>query len=237
MTGRSREVWSSRRSLADVFFRYGRAAYDWMYRRGAPWEGSTRPDFVELLSTGKVSPDTVGPRAIDIGCGIGDYSRMLAGHGFDVSGVDLSPVAIERARAGSDGDNPRFVVADLLDLPDDVGGPFDLLVDIGTLDDFPRSKRPQAVDVMSSLARPGSTLYLWCFYGRDRDLPSISFQGPSRFLAPGIAPGELEALFAEGGRSNRSQQARAITGRRSSRRDAPIRFAMRRFDGPARRLV
>lgn len=186
-------------TLADVFFRFARPMYDWMYRRGAPWEGSTKHDFVELLSAGRISPETVGPKAIDIGCGIGDYSRLLARHGFDVLGVDLSPVAIERARSASCADerSPRFVNADLLDLPPEVSGPFDLLVDIGTLDDFPRSRRPEAVDVITSLARPGSVLYLWCFYGRDRDLPVVSFQGASRYLAPGIDPDELEALFAD----------------------------------------
>lgn len=197
VTARQRS-WSSQWSLADVFFRYGRGIYDWMYRRGAPWEGSTKDDFVGLLSTGRISPDTIGPKAIDIGCGIGDYSRLLAGHGFDVCGVDLSPVAIERARSASDPEagSPRFVNCDLLDLPPEVSGPFDLLVDIGTLDDFPRSKRPRAVEVITSLARSGSVLYLWCFYGRDRDLPVVSFQGASRYLAPGIDPDELDALFA-----------------------------------------
>lgn len=191
---------SQRRTLADLFFRHGRTIYDWMYRRGAPWEGSTKPDFVELLSSGRISPGTVGPKAIDIGCGIGDYSRLLAGHGFDVCGVDLSSVAIERARSASDPEagSPRFVNCDLLDLPPEVSGPFDLLVDIGTLDDFPRSRRRDAVDVFTSLARPGSVLYLWCFYGRDRDLPVVSFHGPSRYLAPGIEPEELRALFADG---------------------------------------
>ncbi len=107
-------------------------------------------------------------------------------------------MAIERARSGSDpsGADPRFVLADLLDLPREVEGPFDLLVDIGTLDDFPRSRRPQAADAITALSHSGSTLYLWCFFGRDEELPAVSFQGASRCLAPGIAPGELEALFA-----------------------------------------
>ncbi len=198
MSAPDRSTWASRWTLADLFFHYARSAYDWMYRRGAPWEGSTKADFVDLLSSERLSPGTVGPKAIDIGCGIGDYSRMLSARGFDVCGIDLSPVAIERARRGldPDGANPRFVVANLLDLRGEVEGPFDLLVDIGTLDDFPRSKRAQAADAITSLSRCGSTLYLWCFYGRDEELPAVSFQGASRYLAPGIAPGELRALFA-----------------------------------------
>ena len=200
MTVQRRATGVPGRTIADVLSPYARTIYDWMYRRGAPWEGSTKDDFVGLLSAGRISPETVGPRAIDLGCGIGDYSRLLARYGFDVCGVDLSPVAIERAQSASglDAKSPRFVTGDILDLPEEVSGTFDLLVDIGTLDDFPRTRRPEAVDVITSLARPGSVLYLWCFYGRDRDLPLVSFQGASRYLAPGIEPSELHALFVAG---------------------------------------
>ena len=108
-------------------------------------------------------------------------------------------VDIQRARSASDpkASSPRFLTADLLDLPVEVRGPFDLLVDIGTLDDFPRTKRPDAVEMINSLARSGSLLYLWCFYGWDRELPMASFQGASRYLAPGIEPEELHVLFAD----------------------------------------
>jgi SAM-dependent methyltransferase len=200
MTTQMNRKGKPRKTLSDLAFRNARTIYDWMYRRGAPWEGSTKTDFVELLSSGRISPETVGVRAIDIGCGIGDYSRLLAEYGFDVSGVDLSPVAIERARSGtgSEAPSPGFVTADLLDLPEELNGPFDLLVDIGTLDDFPRSRRQDAANVITSLARPGSVLYLWCFYGRDRELPAVSFHGASRYLAPGIEPDELGGLFADG---------------------------------------
>lgn len=190
------EPTKARWTLGDLFFPFGRFAYDWMYRRGAPWEGSTKPDFVELLTSGRLSPETLGARALDIGCGIGDDSRLLALHGFDVCGVDLSPVAIDRARGVSSPSSkyPRFVVGDLLNLPDAIDGPFDLLVDIGTLDDFPRRRRPQAAAAITSLARTGSKLYLWCFFGRDDELPAVSFDGASRYLAPG-EPRELDAPF------------------------------------------
>jgi 2-polyprenyl-3-methyl-5-hydroxy-6-metoxy-1,4-benzoquinol methylase len=46
-------------------------------------------------------PDTRGTpmRLLDIGCGVGTISQLLAKRGFTVSGVDFSAVAIERARA------------------------------------------------------------------------------------------------------------------------------------------
>lgn len=185
-------------TLADVAFDRRRQVYDWMYRRGAPWDGhGPKPDLVALLESGRLDPATTGPRAIDIGCGTGTTSRLLAAHGFDVVGVDVSPVAIAAARdtPHDGGTAPRFAVADLLALPDELAGPYDLLVDIGTLDDFPRPLRPVGASVVAGLARPGSTLVSWCFYGHDRDLPRLSFSGPSRMGAPGIEPDELVALF------------------------------------------
>ena len=60
-----------------------------------PWNSETPPDaLVELVRSGKVKPC----RAIDLGCGAGNYAIYLAGIGFDVTGVDSSPTAIRFAR-------------------------------------------------------------------------------------------------------------------------------------------
>lgn len=184
-------------SLLDVFGRISRPFYDWMYRRGAPWESGPRVELVRLFESGAVTPETVGTRAVDIGCGTGADSVFLAEQGFDVVGFDLSPVAIEKARAAAEsaGVMAEFVVADIFDLP--AMGPFDFLFDGGTIDDFPPSRRPEVVQVINDLSRPGSILALWCFYGPDVDLPLFSFRGPSRWGAPGIEPGELTDLFGQ----------------------------------------
>ena len=42
-------------------------------------------------------------RALDVGCGTGTNALWLAQRGFDVLGVDLSPLAVEKARAKSAG--------------------------------------------------------------------------------------------------------------------------------------
>lgn len=184
-----------RRSLLDLFEPVSGPFYDWMYRRGAPWESGPRPELVTLVESGSVTPANVGPRAIDIGCGIGADTVFLAKRGFDVVGFDLSSVAIDKARAAAAdaGVMPEFVVADIFHLP--IEGPFDFLFDGGTIDDFPRSRRPRVVEIVNGLSRPGSTLALWCFYGRDADMPRLSFTGPSRWGAPGIEPGEMGDLF------------------------------------------
>ena len=183
-------------TLSDLFVRSPRPFYDWMYRRGAPWETGPRDALVDLLGSGRIGVEALGSRAIDLGCGSGANSILLARHGFDVTGVDLSPIAIEKARAASvDTPHPAFVVADLMDLPPELGGPYDLLIDSGTIDDFPPSRRPAVAEVVTSLARPGSVMVMWCFYARSGDLPAISFTGPSRWGSPSIEPDELVQLF------------------------------------------
>ena len=59
-----------------------------------PWNIETPPDvLVKLVESGEVKPC----KAIDFGCGAGNYAIYLAGKGFDATGVDLSPTAIQMA--------------------------------------------------------------------------------------------------------------------------------------------
>src|ERR1700680_267128 len=52
-----------------------------------------------------------GTRVLDVGCGVGRWSRLLAARGADVLGVDLSPTMIAQARqrggGGGGGDRRR----------------------------------------------------------------------------------------------------------------------------------
>ena len=131
----------------------GRRAYDLMYRFGAPWEGADRVELRALVARRAVrardapAPGHAAARAIDLGCGAGGVSIELAEAGFAVTGVDFSPVALRegagrrapaRARPGP---AVRFVAGDLTaGRVRGVEGPFDLLVDYGTLDDLPRAR-------------------------------------------------------------------------------------------------
>ncbi len=175
----------------------GRWLYDVLYRFGAPWEGEARTELVGLVASGRLSADVL-PRAIDLGCGSGANALFLADRGFEVVGVDFSAVALRKARARDPAGRVRWVRADLTasSIPE-VGGPFDLLVDYGTLDDLAGERRRQMAATIHRLSRPGSTFLLWCFYARRSELPIVSFSGPSRLATP-IEPGEEIALFGDG---------------------------------------
>lgn len=69
-------------------------------------------------------------RALDIGCGTGDYCGRLARDGFDATGIDLDPWMIEAARRRHPA--PTFRVMGM----EEVGrlqGPFDLAFCIGNV--------------------------------------------------------------------------------------------------------
>ncbi len=138
-----------------------------------PWDtGQPEPLLVEFVTSGAVTP---GP-TLEIGAGTGTNAIWLAERGFDVLGVDVSPVAVERAHAKMDGRalRCRFAAWDFLaaPLPD---GPFQFVFDRGCFHVFdePGERQRFAAQVAAALA-PGG---LW--------LSMIgSTEGPPREVGP-----------------------------------------------------
>jgi ubiquinone/menaquinone biosynthesis C-methylase UbiE len=111
-----------------------------------------------------VAPD--GARVLEIGCGPGHLSIRLARHGFEVTGVDLDPAMITRARANADrpgnGDQrrPLFLVGDVASLafPD---GSFDLIV--STLSMHHWADPTAGLAEIGRVLRPGGRALIWDF--------------------------------------------------------------------------
>jgi SAM-dependent methyltransferase len=100
------------------------------YRDGnLPWDtGRPSSELQRVLSR-----DTIRPcRALELGCGTGTNSVWLAQQGFEVTGIDVAPLAIEQAekRAQAAAVRVRFVVADVLQLPV-LAAPFEFFFDRG----------------------------------------------------------------------------------------------------------
>jgi SAM-dependent methyltransferase len=172
--------------------------YDLMYRVGAPWELGVREPLRTLVEDGRLQPQP-GDRAIDLGCGTGAMSVYLAQNGWTTTGVDFSPVARRKAaeRAADAGVDLTILPGDLTaDTIPGAEGPFELLLDWGTLDDFKGQQRRRMAALMTRLAAPAARCFLYCFFAPLDELPRISFSGPSR-LSPSIQPGEMEELFGD----------------------------------------
>ena len=179
-----------------------RSLYDLLYRFGAPWDGPPRGELVRLVEGGVLTPARYPPgRALDLGCGTGANLRYLARHGFEATGIDFSRVALRVARRRAATETPgnviQFVEGDLTAARiAGVEGPFDLLIDYGTLDDLDPVGRRAMASLIAGLARPGAAFLLWCFWGRPSDLPRFSLTGPSRMI-PVMEPGEEVSLFGD----------------------------------------
>jgi SAM-dependent methyltransferase len=104
-----------------------------------------------------------GTRVLDVGCGIGRWSTMLAARGAFVTGMDLSPTMIAQAerRAVLNGtvSRCRFLVQDLAQL--DAGEKFDLILGVTVLQHIldPAALRA-AVRRMSDHLAPGGRMVL-----------------------------------------------------------------------------
>jgi SAM-dependent methyltransferase len=105
-----------------------------------------------------------GRRASVVGCGTGDDAELLREQGFEAMGFDIAPTAIAWARRRFP--DTDFRVADLLALPQDMLGAFDLVFEAYTLQALPVEIRDRAIDGVASLVAAGGTL-LVVTYGRD----------------------------------------------------------------------
>ncbi len=104
-----------------------------------------------------------GARVLDVGCGVGRWSRMLAARGANVTGVDLSPTMIEQARqrAAAQGvsERCRFHVQDLSRLA--VDGRFDVVLGVTVLQHILDAQLLRAaVRRMTSHLAPGGRMVL-----------------------------------------------------------------------------
>jgi len=108
------------------------------------------PEILEELAP------PAGLDVIDVGCGAGGLARRLAGLGARVVGVDVSTVALERARAQA-GAGERYLEgrAEALPLPD---ASADLVVFHNSLHHVPGLDR--ALAEARRVVRPGGAVYV-----------------------------------------------------------------------------
>jgi methyl halide transferase len=94
-----------------------------------PWDtGHPSTELQRVVAEDKIAPCP----ALELGCGTGTNAVWLAQQGFAVTAIDLSPLAIERARAKATAAKVgvQFVVGDLTNAPELVG-PFGFFFDRG----------------------------------------------------------------------------------------------------------
>jgi SAM-dependent methyltransferase len=120
--------------------------------------------------------------ALELGCGIGRFTRYAAQQGVHATGVDFSPVAIAKARerVGNDDASAQFFVGDVTRL-DSLRGPYDISFDAGCFHCLDESGQRAYASEVSRLLKPGGIHLIWALDS-----------APSNFL---LSPGAIQEVF------------------------------------------
>ncbi|MDZ5811306.1 class I SAM-dependent methyltransferase [Halorubrum sp. AD140] len=178
--------------------------YDAAYAGVPNWDiGRPQRAFVRLLDAGLVrSP------VLDVGCGTGELSLLLARQGYDVLGVDLSPLAIRQAteKARWRRISAQFLVWDALDLSRfrAAGLSFQTVVDSAMFHVLGDHERDLFVAGLGDVVRPGG---LYCVLGDAR-------AGEGEIY--GLTPDELRTRFENAGGWEVAFEFRTVFERRWS---------------------
>jgi SAM-dependent methyltransferase len=122
-----------------------------------PWADlKPNPNLLAWLDTR--APATGQPRALVVGCGLGDDAEALAERGYRVTAFDVSVTAIDWCRRRYPQSQVEYGVADVLTLPEAWHQGFDLIVEIYTLQVLPPELRPTAIEQLAACLAPGGTL-------------------------------------------------------------------------------
>jgi SAM-dependent methyltransferase len=122
-----------------------------------PWDyGAPRPQLVEWAEAQDLAGG--GRKALVVGCGYGADAEFLALLGFRTTAFDFAPTAIAGARREYPASEVSYLVADVLDLPREWQGMFDLVVESLTVQSMPPEQHSVAARNIAALVAPGGTL-------------------------------------------------------------------------------
>lgn len=130
---------------------------DWesLYRQGTPpWDsGVPKRELIRVLDERVIPVGT----ALEVGCGSGADAVCLARRGFEVTAVDSSPLALERAHARAEqaGVAVRFVLDDVFRFAEKAGT-FDFVYDAGFYHFMRQVDLRRLLDMLWRVTRPGS---------------------------------------------------------------------------------
>ena len=204
----------TRNSDGDGASEFFEALYQGAARGGMtlPWQ---RPGAHPLLVdwAAKHGVTGGGRRAAIVGCGLGVDAEYVAGLGFDTVAFDVSETAIDLAKRSNPGSAVTYTTADLLNLPPDWPGAFDLVVEIYTVQALPDPPRAAAIAGISQLVAPGGTLLAIAFVGDEYKTGGFPPWPLTRaeidaFGADGLAPVDIEVLTYSGAPEPQSAEDR-----------------------------
>lgn len=127
-----------------------------------PWNiGEPQPELAALIRAGKVRSEV-----LDAGCGHAELSLSLAADGYTVTGIDISPTAVDAATAAAEerGVTQRatFVAADITSFTG-FDGRFNTVIDSALFHSLPVDARDGYLQAVHRAAAPGAAYYILVF--------------------------------------------------------------------------
>lgn len=103
-----------------------------------------------------------GLRTIELGCGRGDFSALMAERGATVTLLDYSDAALDRARRRFQrlGLQARYLRADFLNDVNDLAGQFDVSMSLGVIEHFRGAVRTRSIRAHRHFLRDGGMVVI-----------------------------------------------------------------------------
>ncbi|MDT5338166.1 MAG: hypothetical protein QOD90_3671 [Mycobacterium sp.] len=161
-----------------------RETFNDAYQTGTPpWViGQPQRAIVALEQTGMIRG-----AVLDIGCGLGEHTILLAALDYDVLGIDYAQNAVAQARenAARKGVDARFEVADAMNLGAEPG--YDTVIDSALFHIFSNdADRERYVASLHRAIRPGGVLHL------------LALADTGRGFGPSVSEAVVRAAFSDG---------------------------------------
>jgi len=158
-----------------------------------------------------------GTRVLELGCGNGKTLVALARRGWDVTGVEISPSALELAgeELKRSGLGAKLEVANAGDLHF-ADGSFGAVFAYHVLDHLPAPERGRAVSEALRVLTPGGALYVRTFsandmrYGTGREVEPDTFERGTGIATHYFRPEEVESLLGGFSRSKVWTESREV---------------------------
>lgn len=141
-----------------------------------------------------------GRKALVVGCGLGDDAKYLKDLGFEVTGFDISPTAIEWAKKLYP--EIHFEAADLFNPPRGWLGNFEFVLEIYTIQPLPLELRPKVIDSISNFIAPNGKIVVVTRGREDDEIPpempwALSRKDLSQFEKNGLKQTHFEEMWDE----------------------------------------
>lgn len=125
------------------------------------WSGKPNAMLVRFADQFDSDHSEQPKKALDVGCGEGADAIWLAQQGWKVTGIDLSTVAITRAKESAAVLNldAHFHATDAIQYANEIGGKFDLVI-VSFMHSRDEEQRATTMRAIPNFVKPGGQLFV-----------------------------------------------------------------------------